>query len=124
MRAMRKLLRDKLSKKDEAKRLASLKKDNLIPKTVPVEESLVDEEMQVGGNTNTTSAYNTRTLKNKDGQYPAWLSGRQRKHLQTRNAVQKRNEKKQKSKKTSGKVVKRKVQQKKNRSDKSETMLT
>jgi len=32
MRAMRKLLREKLSKKDEAKRLASLKNDNLIRK--------------------------------------------------------------------------------------------
>jgi len=32
MRAMRKILREKLSKKDEAKRLASLKNDNLIRK--------------------------------------------------------------------------------------------
>ena len=31
-RAMRKLLREKLSKKDEAKRLASMKNDNLIRK--------------------------------------------------------------------------------------------
>lgn len=33
MRAMRKILRDKLAKKDEVKRLASLKKDALIRKT-------------------------------------------------------------------------------------------
>ena len=32
MRAMRKILRDKLSKKDEAKRLASMKNDQLIRK--------------------------------------------------------------------------------------------
>jgi hypothetical protein len=32
MRAMRKILREKLSKKDEAKRLASLKNDKLIRK--------------------------------------------------------------------------------------------
>lgn len=32
MRAMRKILRDKLTKKDEAKRLASMKNDNLIRK--------------------------------------------------------------------------------------------
>lgn len=32
MRAMRKLLREKLSKKDDAKRLASMKKDALIRK--------------------------------------------------------------------------------------------
>jgi hypothetical protein len=32
MRAMRKLLRDKLSKKDETKRLALMKNDNLIRK--------------------------------------------------------------------------------------------
>ena len=32
MRAMRKLLREKLSKKDEAKRLASMKNDALIRK--------------------------------------------------------------------------------------------
>jgi hypothetical protein len=34
MRAMRKLLRDKLSKKDEAKRLASMKNDKLIRKFI------------------------------------------------------------------------------------------
>lgn len=33
MRAMRRLLREKLSKKDEAKRLAAMKNDNLIPAT-------------------------------------------------------------------------------------------
>jgi len=120
MRAMRKLLRDKLSKKDEAKRLASMKNDNLIPSTNPIKESPVDEEMQISGNTNSTSAFNSRTLKNKDGQYPSWLSGRQRKRLQARQAVQKRNEKHKKSKK----ITKRKTQQKKSVSDKSETMLT
>jgi len=120
MRAMRKLLRDKLSKKDEAKRLASMKNDNLIPSTNPIKESPIDEEMQISGNTNSTSEFNSRTLKNKDGQYPSWLSGRQRKRLQARQAVQKRNEKHKKSKK----ITKRKTQQKKSVSDKSETMLT
>jgi len=33
MRAMRRILREKLSKKDEAKRLAAMKNDNLIPPT-------------------------------------------------------------------------------------------
>jgi len=91
MRAMRKILREKLSKKDQAKRLASLKNDNLIPSTIPIKESPIDEEMHIGGN---TSEYNSRTLKNKDGQYPSWLSGRQRKRLQAKHAVQKRIEKK------------------------------
>lgn len=77
--------------------------------------------MQIGGN---TTEYNTRTLKNKDGQFPSWLSGRQRKRLQAKHAVQKRLDKKKKSKTTSGKVAKRKVQLKKNVADKSETMLT
>jgi hypothetical protein len=45
--------------------------------------------MQIGN----TSKYNSRTLKNQDGQYPSWLSGRQRKRLQAKQAVQKRNEK-------------------------------
>ncbi|UJR13446.1 hypothetical protein I4U23_000460 [Adineta vaga] len=102
MRAMRKLLREKLSKKDEAKRLASLKKDNLIPSTVPVKESASnDEEMQVSG---VPSDFNTRTLKNKDGHYPSWLSGRQRKRLQAKQATQKRHEKQKKTKKTAGKI--------------------
>jgi hypothetical protein len=77
--------------------------------------------MQVGGNTNTTSEFNNRTLRNKDGQFPSWLSGRQRKRLQAKQAIQKRNEKK---KKTTGKVTKRKVQPKKNVLEKSEAMLT
>jgi hypothetical protein len=34
MRKMRKLLREKLTKKDEAKRLASMKNDNLIRKYI------------------------------------------------------------------------------------------
>jgi hypothetical protein len=80
--------------------------------------------MQIGGNTNTTSEYNVRTLKNKDGQYPSWLSGRQRKRLQAKQAVQKRNEKKKKLKTSTGKVTKRKIQQKKNVLDKPEVMLT
>jgi hypothetical protein len=50
--------------------------------------------MQISGN---TSEYNNRILKNQDGQYPSWLSGRQRKRLQAKHAVQKRNEKKKKS---------------------------
>jgi hypothetical protein len=77
--------------------------------------------MQIGGN---TSEFNSRTLRNKDGQFPSWLSGRQRKRLQARQAVQKRNEKKKKTKTATGKVTKRKIQQKKNISDKTETMLT
>lgn len=77
--------------------------------------------MQVSGNT--TLEYNARTLQNKDGQYPSWLSGRQRKRLQTRKAVVKRTEKKKKTKTTTGKVIKRKVQQKKKVSEKSEAML-
>ncbi len=80
------------------------------------------KEMQIGGNT--TSEYNIRTLKNKDGQYPSWLSGRQRKRLQAKQAVQKKIEKKKKSKTTTGKVTKRKVQQKKNVLNKPQTMLT
>jgi hypothetical protein len=80
--------------------------------------------MQISGNTNTTSEYNVRTLKNKDGQYPSWLSGRQRKRLQAKQAVQKRNEKKKKLKTSTGKVTKRKIQQKKNVLDKPEVMLT
>ncbi|CAF1105709.1 unnamed protein product [Rotaria sordida] len=83
MRAMRKILREKLSKKDEAKRLASMKNDNLIPSTVPIKESTIDDEMQTGN----SSEYNNRTLRNKDGQYPSWLSGRQRKHLQVKQAI-------------------------------------
>ncbi len=82
------------------------------------------KDMQIGGNTNTTSEYNVRTLKNKDGQYPSWLSGRQRKRLQAKQAVQKRNEKKKKLKTSTGKVTKRKIQQKKNVLDKPEVMLT
>ena len=39
MRAMRKILREKLAKKDEVKRLASLKKDALIRKTKPPVDS-------------------------------------------------------------------------------------
>jgi hypothetical protein len=77
--------------------------------------------MQIAGNTNTTSEYNTRTLRNKDGQFPSWLSGRQRKRLQAKQAIQKRNEKK---KKPTGKITKRKIQQKKNVLAKSEAMLT
>ncbi len=82
------------------------------------------KDMQISGNTNTTSEYNVRTLKNKDGQYPSWLSGRQRKRLQAKQAVQKRNEKKKKLKTSTGKVTKRKIQQKKNVLDKPEVMLT
>lgn len=78
--------------------------------------------MQMGGNT--TVEYNTRTLKNKDGQYPSWLSGRQRKRLQARQAVVKRNDKNKKKKTTTGKVQKRKVGKKCNVSDKTEAMLT
>lgn len=80
--------------------------------------------MQTTGNTNTTSDFNLRTLRNKDGQYPSWLSGRQRKRLQTKNASQKRVEKKKKTKTAMGKTGKRKVQQKKQVSDQSEAMLT
>lgn len=40
MRAMRKLLREKLTKKDEAKRLAAMKSDNLIRKKNKVFHSL------------------------------------------------------------------------------------
>ncbi|CAF4712866.1 unnamed protein product [Rotaria sp. Silwood1] len=116
MRAMRKILREKLSKKDETKRLASMKKDNLIPSTVPIKESLIDEEMQTGN----PSEYNIRTLKNKDGQFPSWLSGRQRKRLQAKQAVQKRNDKKKKIKKNAGKTTK----QKNKILEKSEAMLT
>ncbi|CAF1617437.1 unnamed protein product [Adineta ricciae] len=116
MRAMRKILREKLAKKDEVKRLASLKQDNLIPSTVPIPERTAnDEEMQVGGSG--TSEFNSRTLKNKDGQYPSWLSGRQRKHLQAKQAVQKRNEKQKKMKKNAGKVTKRKKTQTKNKAE-------
>ncbi len=82
------------------------------------------KEMQVGGDTNTTSEFNSRTLKNKDGQYPSWLSGRQRKRLQARQAVEKRNDKKKKTKTATGKITKRKKQQKKIVSDKSKAMLT
>jgi hypothetical protein len=77
--------------------------------------------MQIGGN---TTEYNIRTLKNKDGQFPSWLSGRQRKRLQAKHAVQKRNAKKQKAKTATGRITKRKSQQKNKVSDKSETMLT
>jgi hypothetical protein len=80
--------------------------------------------MQVGGDTNTTSEFNSRTLKNKDGQYPSWLSGRQRKRLQARQAVEKRNDKKKKTKTATGKITKRKKQQKKIVSDKSKAILT
>ncbi|CAF2998954.1 unnamed protein product [Rotaria socialis] len=104
MRAMRKLLRDKLSKKDEAKRLASMKKDTFIPAK---NDSLDDDkEMQIS--TNTTTEYNVRTLKNKDGQFPSWLSGRQRKRLQAKQAVVKRIAKNKKSK-TPGKKQKKKI---------------
>ncbi|CAF3077906.1 unnamed protein product [Rotaria sp. Silwood2] len=116
MRAMRKILREKLSKKDEAKRLASMKNDNLIPSTVPIKELSIDEEMQTGN----PSEYNIRTLKNKDGQYPSWLSGRQRKRLQAKQAVQKRNDKQKKIKKNPGKITK----QKNKILEKSEAMLT
>ncbi|CAF4839737.1 unnamed protein product, partial [Rotaria magnacalcarata] len=57
--------------------------------------------------TNTTTEYNVRTLKNKDGQFPSWLSGRQRKRLQAKQAVVKRIAKKKKSK-TPGKKEKKK----------------
>jgi len=80
--------------------------------------------MQVGGDTNTTTEFNSRTLKNKDGQYPSWLSGRQRKRLQARQAVEKRNDKKKKTKTATGKITKRKKQQKKIVSDKSKAILT
>lgn len=86
--------------------------------------SLDYKDMQTSGNTNTTGEYNSRTLKNKDGQYPVWLSGRQRKRLQAKNATQKRIEKKKKTKTATGKGGKRKVQPKKSTSDQSEAMLT
>lgn len=79
-------------------------------------------DMQVVSNQ--TLEFHSKTLKNKDGQYPAWLSGRQRKRLQAREAVLKRNDKKKKTKTTTGKVQKRKVQKKKIASDKSEAMTT
>lgn len=79
-------------------------------------------DMQMGGNT--TSEFNARTLQNKDGQYPSWLSGRQRKRLQARKAVINRNDKKKKTKTTTGKIQKRKVQKKINLSDKREAMST
>ncbi|CAF3636551.1 unnamed protein product [Adineta steineri] len=98
MRAMRKLLREKLSKKDEVKRLASMKKDNLIPSTVPIKESPINDDMQVGGS-GAPAEFNSRTLRNKDGQFPSWLSGRQRKRLTAKQAIVKRNEKQKKVKK-------------------------
>jgi hypothetical protein len=110
----------------------------ILASTNPIKESPVDEgkfykndnikysfffkEMQIGGNT--TSIYNNRTLKNKDGQYPSWLSGRQRKRLQAKQAVQKKIDKKKKTKTSTGKITKRKIQQKKNVLVKPETMLT
>jgi hypothetical protein len=69
--------------------------------------------------TGTSSKFNSRTLKDKDGQFPSWLSGRQRKRLQAKHAVQKRHEKQKKIKKNSGKITKRKTQPKK-----AEAMLT
>lgn len=69
--------------------------------------------------TNTTTEYNVRTLKNKDGQYPSWLSGRQRKRLQAKQAVVKRGAKKKKSK-TSGK----KQQKKKSSNTSEDAMMT
>ena len=77
--------------------------------------------MQIGGN---TSEFNSRTLKNKDGQFPSWLSGRQRKRLQAKHAVQKRHEKQKKTKKNPGKITKRKNQPKNKISEKSDAMLT
>ena len=80
-------------------------------------------EMQVLDDANGPTEYNIRTLRNKDGQFPSWLSGRQRKRLQTKQAVQKRNLKKKQTKLVkTGKVTKRKAQQKKIVSDKPEAM--
>jgi len=74
--------------------------------------------------TGTSSKFNSRTLKDKDGQFPSWLSGRQRKRLQAKHAVQKRHEKQKKIKKSSGKITKRKKQPKNKISEKAEAMLT
>ncbi|CAF1566453.1 unnamed protein product [Rotaria magnacalcarata] len=104
MRAMRRLLREKLSKKDEAKRLTSMKKDIFIP----AKNNSLDDDKEMQISTNTTTEYNVRTLKNKDGQFPSWLSGRQRKRLQAKQAVVKRIAKKKKSK-TPGKKEKKKI---------------
>jgi hypothetical protein len=79
--------------------------------------------MQIGSLSSITE-FNTRTLKNKDGQYPSWLSGRQRKRLQAKQAVLKKNDKKKKLKTSTGKITKRKGQQKKIASNKAEVMLT
>lgn len=91
MRANRRALREKLVKKDEAKRLAAIKNNLLNPQTVSVIEIPNNtEEMQVSETTNMKSEFNTRTLKNKDGHYPSWLSGRQRKRLQIKETAQKK----------------------------------
>lgn len=78
--------------------------------------------MDVTANANTKLEYNLRTLQNKDGQYPSWLSGRQRKRLQAKKAVVKRNEKQKKLK--TGKNKKRNIKQNNDRADTSDAMLT
>ena len=80
--------------------------------------------MQTSVGPSTPLEFNTRTLKNKEGHYPSWLSGRQRKRMQAREAVQKKTAKKKLAKPITGRIAKRKVQLKKSSSDKAEVMLT
>lgn len=80
--------------------------------------------MQVSETTNMKSEFNTRTLKNKDGHYPSWLSGRQRKRLQIKETAQKKHLKKKQPKVTKkGRFLKRKDQENGVSSDKAEAML-
>ena len=82
--------------------------------------------MQIVADLNSTTEYNIRTLKNKDGHYPSWLSGRQRKRLQSKQAILKRNAKKKKIQTMKkGNQTKSKIQDKKNNlGDSSEVMIT
>lgn len=94
---------------------------------MPSEKSPIDyeetENMQMGG-TGEPTEFNLKTLKNKEGQFPSWLSGRQRKRFQTKFSLKKKNEKRKKLKSQLGKTNKKKNNNKdKTDSDQIEKML-
>ena len=82
------------------------------------------ENMQMGG-TGEPTEFNMKTLKNKEGQFPSWLSGRQRKRLQTKYSSKKKNERKKQTKTQLGKSNKKKNKnQEKTQADQPEKMFS
>lgn len=78
------------------------------------------ENMHMGG-TGEPTEFNMKTLKNKEGQFPSWLSGRQRKRLQTKYSLKKKTEKKKQSKTQLGKSKNKKKNTKQEKTDSNQT---